>query len=118
MIASGEPKSSFSSHLAVLVHGLGHFFRALFHEPADVVAVHRGLEDLLDAGQLGGPAPHAVHLDVVGVAVAAVVVVDREHVGVDVAEDAASRSAAWSTSACQKQLGLSLVASPIIPESS
>ena len=34
------------------------------------------------AGQLGGPAPDPVDLDVVGVAVAAVVVVDGEHVGV------------------------------------
>ncbi len=54
---------------------------------AEVVPVHRGLEHPRRAGQLGGPHPHPVHLDVVGVPVAAVGVVGGEDVGVLLAED-------------------------------
>ena len=53
-----------------------------------MVAVRRRLVDALVPGELGGAHADAVHLDVVGVAVAAVVVVDGEHVGVLLVEDA------------------------------
>ncbi|GAA2142606.1 hypothetical protein GCM10009844_13950 [Nocardioides koreensis] len=47
---------------------------------------HRGLEHHRRAGQLGGPAADTVHLDVVGVPVAAVGVVDRQDVDVLLAQ--------------------------------
>ena len=62
--------------------------RSLADAADDVVAVHRRLVDARRLrGQLGGAVADAVHLDVVRVAVAAVVVVDREHVGVLFVED-------------------------------
>jgi SAM-dependent methyltransferase len=53
------------------------------HRPAahDLVPVHRALEDSPRAGQFGGSQAHPVHLDMVRVAVAAMVVVAGEHVG-------------------------------------
>ena len=69
-------------------------------------------------GDLGRPHADAVHLDVIGMAVAAVVVVDREHVGaVPRRGRRASRCAASSTSARAKRSGASFVGSPSIPES-
>ena len=53
----------------------------------DGVAVHRGLEDGRRARQLASPLADAMDLDVVGVAVAPVVVVVGQHVAADVAED-------------------------------
>ena len=61
--------------------------------------------------------PDAVDLDVVGVAVAAVPVVEHDDVGGLLARTAASRSAASSTSARQNEPGSSFCGQPVIPES-
>ena len=66
---------------------LGHLVAQLAHEADDVVVVHRRLEHLGRAGELSGPMTDVVHLDVVGVPVVAVAVVDGEHVGVLLDED-------------------------------
>ena len=84
---SGRPNVSKSSGSGASSPGSSPRLGRRQHRPLDVVAVHRGLEHARRAGQLGGPHADPVHLDVVGVAVAAVVVVDREHVGLLVAED-------------------------------
>ena len=73
--------------------------RHLLHQPPEVVAVGRRLVDAPGPGELGGAHADAVHLDVIGMAVVAVLVVDREHVGVLLLEDRASRAAASSMSA-------------------
>ena len=52
-----------------------------------MVAVHSGLIHQAHPGQLGGPHPHPVDLDVVGVAVGAALVVAGEQVGALVGED-------------------------------
>ena len=59
----------------------------LFHQPEDVVAVEGRLEDVLGAGHLGGPDADPVDLDVVGMAVSTVVVVDGQDVGLLLGED-------------------------------
>ena len=63
--------------------GLGISSRLADHE----VAVHRRLEPSGRAGEVGGPVPDAVHLDVVGVAVVAVPVVEHDDVGLLLAQD-------------------------------
>jgi hypothetical protein len=55
--------------------------------PHHVVSVERRLVHVADAGQIGSTVPHFVHADVVGVAVVAVPVVHRDHVGSLLAED-------------------------------
>ena len=56
-------------------------------ERQHVVAVHRGHEHAWRAGRVGGAQPHAMDLDVVGVAVSAVLVVGGEDLGLLVVED-------------------------------
>ena len=90
MLASATPKSS----IEVLGRrqrrfvDAGHLGRPFAHQADEVVAVHRRLVDARRAGDLGGADADPVHLDVVGMAVAAVVVVDGEHVGVLFVQDA------------------------------
>ncbi len=57
------------------------------HRATRASRLKRDLEALRRAGQVGGPVPDAVDLDVVGVAVAAVPVVEHDDVGVLLAED-------------------------------
>ena len=70
-----------SSPRAVLLESLGHFL-VLLKLPAHPVAVHRRFVHVGHVGELGRPDADPMDLDVVGVAVAAVVVVDGEKVGV------------------------------------
>ena len=67
--------------------------------------------------QLGGTDADRVDLDVVGVAVVAVPVVDREHVGRLVAQDVGEPSAGLVESACRKLSGSAFCSQPVIPES-
>ncbi len=65
----------------------GEVGRAGRHEALDVIAVERLLVDPRRPGELTGAHADAVHLHVVGVSVAAVVVVHGEHVGLLLGED-------------------------------
>ena len=58
------------------------------HQPAEMVPVQRRLVDPIHPGHLGRPHPDPVDLDVVGVAVVAVLVVDGEGVGPFLGQDA------------------------------
>ena len=74
------------------VRNLGRLFRwkrlaGLTHGAEHLVAVHRRLENAGSASQLGCTHTDPVHLDVVGVAVAAVGVVHRQHIGRHLAKD-------------------------------
>ncbi len=71
---------------SVLVETLTGLGRPLY-ELTDGVAVDRRLVDVLDTGFPPGGEAHAVHAEVVGVAVPSMVVVDGQHIGVDLAKD-------------------------------
>ena len=65
----------------------GHGHSLFCHGGLDLGTVHRRLQHAGHTGHLGGPVTDAVHLNVIGVAVAAVVVVHGEYVGLLLGED-------------------------------
>ena len=69
------------------------------------------------AGPAGTPVQHGVHLDVVGVPVAAVPVVADGDVGALLVEQAANLAAASSTGAAAKARSCEFCSQPLIPES-
>ena len=77
----------------------------------------RQLVHPIDLGDFGRAHADPMHLDVVGMPVAAVVVVDGEHVGALLAQHVGEPRRGILHGACQKQAGSSLVGSPIMPES-
>ncbi len=82
----GRPERGLLADIRALAHRVACLARRL-HEPSNVVAVHRRLEDALDPGQPGCSCSDAVHLDVIGMPVPTVVVVDRQHVTAVGSED-------------------------------
>ena len=98
----------------LVVVGLRHQLAAADHE----VAVERGLVAPRRAGEVGGAVADPVDLDVIGVAVVAVPVVEHDDVGRLGPQDRRPAArAASSTSARQNAPSSAFWAQPVIPES-